>query len=119
MAFRAARERITPGDDTIWEVKHTIPGALVTKTRGTYTVAPEDWDGESVVMAKAGYMTPDEAWKLSEIEQCRVWIEAYRERDFETKMRVEIAHLAARAASCSRRISRRWSATSGGTPTTT
>ena len=44
-AFRAARERITPGDDTIWEVKHAIPRALVTKTRGTYTVAPEGWDG--------------------------------------------------------------------------
>jgi hypothetical protein len=25
-AFRAARERITPGDDTIWEVEHSIPG---------------------------------------------------------------------------------------------
>ena len=37
-------------------------------------------------MAKAGYMTPDAAWKLSEIEQCRFWIEAYRERDYETKM---------------------------------
>ena len=24
-AFRAVRERITPGDDTIWEVKHLIP----------------------------------------------------------------------------------------------
>ena len=31
-------------------------------------------------------MTPDAARKLSEIEQCRVWIERYRERDYETKM---------------------------------
>ena len=48
-AFRAARQRITPGDSEIWDVKHTIPGALVSKTRGTYTVAPEGWPGESVV----------------------------------------------------------------------
>ena len=86
-AFRAARGRITPGDATIWEVKHSIPRALVTKTRGTYTVAPEDWNGQSVVLAKAGYMTPEEAKTLTEIEQCRAWIERYRERHFETKMR--------------------------------
>ena len=61
MAFRAARGRITPSDNAIWEVKHRIPRALVTKTRGTYTVAEQGWDG-SVVMAKAGYMTPDAAW---------------------------------------------------------
>ena len=84
MAFKAARERITPGDDTIWEVKHVIPGAIVTKTRGTYTVAPESCEQASVVMAKAGYMTPEEAWGLSAIEQCRVWIDYYRARDYET-----------------------------------
>jgi hypothetical protein len=64
-AFRAARERITPGDDTIWETKHSIPRALVTKTRGTYTVAPEGWDGSGAVLAKAGYMTPEEARGLT------------------------------------------------------
>jgi len=86
MAFAAARERITPGDRTIWETKHLIPRALVTKTRGTFTVAPADWNGASVVLAKAGYMTPEAALALSEIEQCRVWIELYRERQFATKM---------------------------------
>ena len=75
------------GDDTIWEVQHSIPRALVTKTRGAYTVAPEDWNGTSVVLAKAGYMTPEEAQTLTEIEQCRAWIVRYRERHFETKMR--------------------------------
>jgi hypothetical protein len=85
-AFKLVRERITPGDDTIWEEKHAIPRAIVTKTRGTYTVAPEDWDGENVVMAKAGYMTPEEARGRPEIEQCRIWIERYRMRDYETKM---------------------------------
>ena len=79
LAFRAARERITPGNDTIWEEKHKVPGALVTKTRGTYTVAPEGWNGESVVLAKAGYMTPDAAYEKDEIEQCRIWIECYRD----------------------------------------
>ena len=86
-AFRAARGRITAGaDTTLWEMKHAIPGALVTKTRGTYTVAPEDWNGGSVVLAKAGYMTPEAATTLSEIEQCKVWIELYREREFETTL---------------------------------
>ena len=47
MAFRAARGRITPSDNAIWEVKHRIPRALVTKTRGTYTVAEQGWDGAS------------------------------------------------------------------------
>jgi hypothetical protein len=86
-AFKAARRRITPGDDTIWEVKHSIPRALVTKTRGTYTVAPSDWNGSGVVLAKAGYMTPEAAQTLTGIEQCRAWIEIYRERNFETKLR--------------------------------
>jgi hypothetical protein len=87
MAFTAARGRITPGDATIWEVKHSITRALVTKTRGTYTVAPEDWNGTSIVLAKAGYMTPEADRTLTEIEQCRAWIVRYRKRDFETKMR--------------------------------
>ena len=85
-AFKAARERISWPTTTLWEVKHSIPGALVTKTRGTYTVAPADWNGASVVLAKAGYMTPEKTATLSEIEQCRVWIALYRERDFETKL---------------------------------
>ena len=85
-AFTAARGRITPGDATIWEVKHSIPRALVTKTRGAYTVAPEDWNGTSVVLAKAGYMTPEEDQTLTEIEQSRAWIARYRQRHFETKM---------------------------------
>jgi hypothetical protein len=85
-AFTAVRGRITPGDATIWEVKHSIPRALVTKTRGTYTVAPEDWNGTSIVLVKAGYMTPEEDRTLTEIEQSRAWIERYRKRDFETKM---------------------------------
>jgi hypothetical protein len=73
-------------DTTLWEMKHAIPGALVTKTRGTYTVAPEGWDGESVVLAKAGYMAPEATTTLSEIEQCKVWIALYREREFETTL---------------------------------
>ena len=85
-AFKAVRERLTPGDDTIWEAKHLIPRALVTKTRGTYTVAPEGWDNGNVVMAKAGYMTPEKARGRPEIEQCRIWIESYRIREFETKL---------------------------------
>ena len=72
LAFKAARERITPGDDTIWEEKHVIPGALVTKTRGTYTVVPKVGTGTgSVVLAKAGYRTPEAAYEKDEIEQCQ------------------------------------------------
>ena len=58
----------------------------MTKTRGAYTVAPEDWNGTSVVLAKAGYMTPEEDQTLTEIEQSRAWIARYRQRHFETKM---------------------------------
>jgi hypothetical protein len=97
MAFRAAQGRITPGDATIWEVKHSIPRALVTKTRGTYTFAPEDWNGTSIVLAKAGYMTPEEDRTLTEIEQCRAWIVRYRKR-FRNKDEVKVAHLPAPTA---------------------
>ena len=38
----------------MWEIKHVIPRALVTKTRGTYTVAPPDWQGTPVI-ARAGF----------------------------------------------------------------
>ena len=85
-AFRAARERITPGDDAIWEVKHVVPQVLVTKTRGTFTVAPADWNG-SVVLARAGYMAPEEARDLSKNEQCAAWVKLYREREFATTLR--------------------------------
>jgi hypothetical protein len=84
-AFRAARERITPGDSVIWEVKHVIPRALVTKTRGTYTVANERCEG-SAVLAKAGYMAPEQTRMLSTIAQCQEWIELYRARDYNTRM---------------------------------
>ena len=85
MAFLAARGRITPGDNTIWEVKHIVPGALVTKTRGTYTVADESFEG-SAVLAKAGYMAPEQVRTLSEIAQCQEWIKLYRERTYQTTM---------------------------------
>jgi hypothetical protein len=86
-AFKAARMRIS-GDNTIWEAKHTIPRAIVTKTRGTYTVAPEDWSGD-VVMAKTGYMTPKAEWSLSKIEQCRAWVKRYRERTYDTRLQMK------------------------------
>ena len=117
-AFKAVRTRITPGDDTIWELKHQIPRALVTKTRGTYTVAPEGWDGWSVVLAKAGYMTPEEVKDQPEIEQCRRWIESYRERDFETRMRAK-SLTSMRSNICLRKTSRWWRATSSGMLITT
>jgi hypothetical protein len=85
IAFKAARERITPGDSTIWELKHVIPRALVTKTRGTYTVADDVWNG-SAVLAKAGYMTPEGLRMSSPIIQCQAWVKLYRERDYETTM---------------------------------
>jgi hypothetical protein len=86
LAFRAARTRITPGNDTIWEEKHVIPGALVTKTRGTFTVVPEGWNGGNIVLAKAGYMTPEPAYDEDEFEQCRTWIEIYRARNYDTTL---------------------------------
>ncbi len=86
LAFRAARARITPGNDAIWEEKHVVPGVVVTKTRGTYTVVPEGWNGGNVVLAKAGYMTPEAAYDKDEIEQCQAWIELYRMRTYDTTL---------------------------------
>jgi hypothetical protein len=84
-AFAAARERITPENREIWEVKHRIPRALIMKTRGTFTVAPPDWRGEALC-AQAGYRLPDAdaAW-LNDHERSTRWIEHYRGRQYETR----------------------------------
>jgi hypothetical protein len=84
-AFAAARERITPKNREIWEVKHQIPRALIMKTRGTFTVAPPDWRGEALC-AQAGYRLPDaDAPWLNDLERSARWIEHYRARQFETR----------------------------------
>jgi hypothetical protein len=84
-AFTAARLRITPGNGAIWEIKHRIPSALVMKTRGAFTVAPPDWQGEAVC-AQAGYRLPDAdaAW-LADLERSVRWIEHYRHRDYDAR----------------------------------
>jgi hypothetical protein len=84
-AFAAARKRVTPDKPQIWEAKHGIPRALVMKTRGIFTVAPPEWDGEAVC-AQAGYRLPDrDASWISELERSRRWIEHYRGRKFWTR----------------------------------
>jgi hypothetical protein len=84
-AFNAARLRITPDNGEIWEEKHRIPRALIMKTRGTFTVAPADWQGEAVC-AQAGYRLADvdAAW-LGDLERSRRWIEQYRHREYDTR----------------------------------
>jgi hypothetical protein len=83
-AFKAARSRITPDNPAMWEIKHTIPRALVTKTRGTYTVAPPDWPG-TPVLARAGFRLPaDQGDGLGPLQECARWIEMFRARDYET-----------------------------------
>jgi hypothetical protein len=84
-AFIAARLRISPGNGEIWEEKHRIPRALVIKTRGTFTLAPPDWQGEAVC-AQAGYRLADAdaAW-FTDLERSRRWIEHYRRREYDTR----------------------------------
>jgi hypothetical protein len=84
-AFTAGRLRITPDNGEIWEEKHRVPCALVIKTRGTFTVAPPDWQDE-VVCAQAGYRLADAdaAW-LTDLERSVRWIAHYRRRDYGTR----------------------------------
>jgi len=74
-AFIEARLRITPDNPTIWEEKHRIGRALVTKTRGTISVEPFDVDNPGTpVLARAGYKLddrPDDEW-----EECAQWRKA-------------------------------------------
>ncbi len=84
-AFTEARLRITPDNAAIWEEKHRIGRALVTKTRGTITVAPFDGgDPGTPVLARAGYKLddrPDDPW-----EECARWRKLYAERDYGTRL---------------------------------
>src|SRR5215204_2080330 len=56
-AFKAARERITPGHDAIWEEKHRVDRVIVTKTRGTISVPSPDASATAgkPVLARAGF----------------------------------------------------------------
>ncbi len=81
-SFTQAREAIN-GDATIWEVKHVVGRALVTKTRGTITVERIDGNSGEPVLARAGYRfndRPTDPW-----DECRRWREVYGARDYETK----------------------------------
>jgi hypothetical protein len=83
-AFAKTRTRID-GDPTIWETKHVIGRALVTKTRGTITAAGIDGEGGDPVLARAGYKfedRPADPW-----DECERWIELYSARDYETHSR--------------------------------
>ena len=85
-AFKAARSRITPDNPAMWEIKHTIPRAIVTKTRGAFTVAPPDWPGAPAI-ARAGFRLPaGQGDNLSPIQECARWIEMFRARDYDTKV---------------------------------
>jgi hypothetical protein len=85
-AFRAARARITPDNPAMWEIKHVIRRALVTKTRGTYTIASLDWHGTPVI-ARAGFrLSANHGDGLSPIHECAKWIEMFRARDYDTKV---------------------------------
>ena len=51
-AFLKARERLTPNNPVMWEMKHRVDQAFVTRTRGTFTSVPGP-AGETIT-AKAG-----------------------------------------------------------------
>jgi hypothetical protein len=85
-AFKAERARITPENPAIWEIKHTIPRVIVTKTRGTFTVGPPDWPGTPVI-ARGGFrLAADQGDNLSPLQECACWIEMFQTRDYETKV---------------------------------
>jgi DNA polymerase type B, organellar and viral len=90
-AFKNARERITPDNPAMWDLKCTIPRALVARTRCAYTHAPAIWDGK-VVLARSGGRLPineDETGEridLSDLQECAEWIKRFRDRDFDTKI---------------------------------
>jgi hypothetical protein len=83
-AFMEARTRITPDNATIWEEKHRIGRALVTKTRGTITIEPLDVDDPGTpVLARAGCKLedrPDDPW-----EECAQWGQVHAEREYDTR----------------------------------
>jgi hypothetical protein len=84
-AFIEARTRITPDNPTIWEAKHRIGRALITKTRGTITVGPFDVDDPGTpVLARAGFKLnekPDDPW-----EECAQWDKVCVEREHDTRL---------------------------------
>ena len=84
-AFIEARLRITPDNPTIWEEKHRIGRALVTKTRGTISVEPFDVDNPGTpVLARAGYKLddrPDDEW-----EECARWGKVCAAREYDTRL---------------------------------
>ena len=83
-AFIEARTRITPDNPTIWEEKHRIGRALITKTRGAITVEPFDVDDPGTpVLARAGFKLddkPDDPW-----EECARWDKVCVEREHDTR----------------------------------
>ena len=83
-AFIEARLRIMPDNPTIWEEKHRIGRALVTKTGGTITAEPFDVDDPGTpVLARAGYKLddrPDDEW-----EECAQWGQVYAAREYDTR----------------------------------
>ena len=84
-AFIEARTRITPDNPIIWEEKHRIGRALITKTRGAITIEPFDVDDPGTpVLARAGFKLndkPDDPW-----EECAQWDKACVEREYDTRL---------------------------------
>jgi hypothetical protein len=81
-AFRAARERITPGHDEIWEEKHRVDRVIVTKTRGTFSVPP--FDTAKPILVRAGSRLPGKSpdvWA-----ECAEWVKVHRDRTYDTKL---------------------------------
>jgi hypothetical protein len=84
-AFKAARERITPGHDAIWEEKHRVDRVIVTKTRGTISGPPPSGaTAGKPVLARAGFRLdekPTDLWV-----ECAAWEKVYRDRSYATVM---------------------------------
>ena len=84
-AFIETRTRITPDDPRIWEEKHRVGRALITKTRGAISIEPFDVDSPGTpVLARAGFKLenrPSDLW-----EECAQWGKVCADREHDTRL---------------------------------
>jgi hypothetical protein len=92
--FRAARARITPENDTIFEYKHQEEGVYLIKTRGVVSISSPDWHPtinlkkpQNRLLAKVSYRSGSHIGNT--VEHCSYWMEMIRQRTYETKTQIK------------------------------
>ncbi|NDB70211.1 MAG: hypothetical protein EB015_19830, partial [Methylocystaceae bacterium] len=92
--FRAARARITPEKDNIFEYKHQEEGVYLIKTRGVVSISSRDWcptinlkKPQNRLLAKVSYRSGRHSGYT--VEHCSYWMEMIRQRTYETKTQIK------------------------------